>query len=82
VFNAGPIVKKKLWFVFVYSVGEQGKVVEELKRADSVIVTYACDDTMSFERVSTHWLPQLQKLEVGDWVCLFCCHFQYGRKIM
>lgn len=53
--------------------GEQGKVVEELKRADSVIVTYACDDTISFERVSTHWLPQLQKLEVKAPVLVVGC---------
>ncbi|GAU40757.1 hypothetical protein TSUD_26370 [Trifolium subterraneum] len=46
------------------SVGQQGKLIEELKRADSVVVTYACDDIVSFERVSSHWLPQLQKLEL------------------
>jgi hypothetical protein len=59
------------YFFLNYSVGQQDKLIEELKRADSVIVTYACDDIVSFERVSTHWLPQLQKLEVGDWLIGF-----------
>lgn len=46
---------------------QQGKLSEELKRADSVVVTYACDDSVSFERVSSYWLPELQKLEVCYW---------------
>ncbi|KAK2455554.1 mitochondrial Rho GTPase [Trifolium repens] len=55
------------------SVGQQDKLIEELKRADSVVVTYACDDIVSFERVSTHWLPQLQKLEVKVPVLVVGC---------
>lgn len=40
-------------------------VTEELSRADAVIVTYDCNKPATFERVSTHWLPKLQRLEVG-----------------
>lgn len=55
------------YVIFFCSVVQQGKLSEELKRADSVVVTYACDDSVSFERVSSYWLPELQKLEVCYW---------------
>ncbi|KAL5068217.1 hypothetical protein RYX36_019104 [Vicia faba] len=55
------------------SVVQQGKLSEELKRADSVVVTYACDDSVSFERVSSYWLPELQKLEVKAPVLVVGC---------
>lgn len=54
---------------------KQGKRNQELKRADAVVVTYACDDSVSFERVSTYWLPELRKLEVSGCVLLLLLSF-------
>ncbi|KAJ0027754.1 hypothetical protein Pint_36210 [Pistacia integerrima] len=41
---------------------------EELKKADAVVLTYACDQPMSLSRLTSFWLPQLRSLEV----CMFC----------
>ncbi|XP_059451846.1 mitochondrial Rho GTPase 1-like [Corylus avellana] len=49
------------------------KVAEELKRADVVVFTYACDEPQSFERLSTFWLPKLCKLEVKVPVMVVGC---------
>lgn len=56
-------------FCCVFSLAKQGARNEELKRADAVVLTYACDEPVSFERVITYWLPELQKLEVGFASC-------------
>ncbi|XP_004495205.1 mitochondrial Rho GTPase 2-like [Cicer arietinum] len=48
-------------------------VTEELSRADAVIVTYDCNKPATFERVSTHWLPKLQRLEVKAPVIVVGC---------
>ncbi|KAL2323554.1 hypothetical protein Fmac_027933 [Flemingia macrophylla] len=55
------------------SLAKQGTLVEELKRADAVVLTYACDEPVSFERVSTYWLPELRKLEVKVPVIVVGC---------
>lgn len=39
-------------------------VAEELKRADAVVLTYACDRPETLERLSEYWLPELRRLEV------------------
>lgn len=39
-------------------------VAEELKHADAVVLTYACDRPETLERLSTYWLPELRRLEV------------------
>lgn len=51
---------------FSFSLEKQGERNEELKRADVVVLTYACDEPMSLTRLSTYWLCELQELEVGD----------------
>ena len=38
--------------------------------ADVVVLTYACNDTASFSRLSSYWFPELQKLEVGGFMHL------------
>ncbi|KOM35020.1 hypothetical protein LR48_Vigan02g117000 [Vigna angularis] len=52
---------------------KQGERSEELKRADTVVLTYACDEPLSFERLSTYWLPELRKLEVKAPVIVVGC---------
>ncbi|KAK1318288.1 Rac-like GTP-binding protein ARAC9 [Acorus calamus] len=42
----------------------QPKLVAELKQADAVVLTYACDRPATLERLSTYWLPKLRRLEV------------------
>ncbi|KAK7393539.1 hypothetical protein VNO78_22097 [Psophocarpus tetragonolobus] len=55
------------------SLAKQGTRNEELKRADAVVLSYACNEPVSFERVSTYWLPELQKLEVKAPVIVVGC---------
>uniref|UniRef100_A0A0R0HXF0 Mitochondrial Rho GTPase n=1 Tax=Glycine max TaxID=3847 RepID=A0A0R0HXF0_SOYBN len=52
---------------------KQGTRNEELKLADTVVLTYACDEPVSFERVTTYWLPELHKLEVKAPVIVVGC---------
>lgn len=50
---------------FCYSSLEnRGKLADELKRADAVVLTYACDQPATLDRLSTFWLPELRRLEV------------------
>ncbi|KEH23750.1 putative small GTPase superfamily, EF-hand domain pair [Medicago truncatula] len=46
------------------SLEKQNKRNEELKGADVVVLTYACNDSQSFSRLSSYWFRELQKLEV------------------
>lgn len=43
---------------------DSDKVAEELQRADTVVLTYACDRPETLENLSIFWLPHLRKLEV------------------
>ncbi|KAK7242987.1 hypothetical protein RIF29_37769 [Crotalaria pallida] len=52
---------------------KQGKRNEELKRADVVVLTYACNDPTSFTRLTSYWLPELDKLEVKSPVIVVGC---------
>ncbi|EXB56335.1 Mitochondrial Rho GTPase 1 [Morus notabilis] len=38
------------------------KVAEELKRADAVVLTYACDQPQTLDRLSSFWLPKFVSL--------------------
>lgn len=46
------------------SLESRSKRNEELKRADAVVLTYACDQPMTLTRLCTYWLPELRQLEV------------------
>ncbi|XP_071735454.1 mitochondrial Rho GTPase 1-like [Rutidosis leptorrhynchoides] len=46
------------------SLENRGKLADELKRADAVVLTYACDQPSSLDRLSTFWLPELRRLDV------------------
>ncbi|WCJ43161.1 Mitochondrial Rho GTPase 1 [Euphorbia peplus] len=49
------------------------KVAEELKRADAVVLTYACDRPETLERLSAFWLPELRRFEVKVPVIVVGC---------
>ncbi|KAK4339615.1 hypothetical protein RND71_041077 [Anisodus tanguticus] len=51
----------------------RAKLVEELKRADAVVLTYACDKPATLDRLSTFWLPELRRLEVRVPVIVVGC---------
>ncbi|KAI3790281.1 hypothetical protein L2E82_03216 [Cichorium intybus] len=53
------------------SLEDRDKLVNELKRADAIVLTYACDAT--FDRLTTFWLPYLQQLEVKAPVVVAGC---------
>ncbi|KAJ7972803.1 Mitochondrial Rho GTPase [Quillaja saponaria] len=55
------------------SLENQGSRNEELKLADAVVLTYACDEPMTLDRVSTYWLQELRKLEVKAPVIVVGC---------
>ncbi|KAK9062265.1 hypothetical protein SSX86_019451 [Deinandra increscens subsp. villosa] len=46
------------------SLENRGKLADELRRADAVVLTYACDEPSTLDRLSTFWLPELRRLEV------------------
>ncbi|TXG63639.1 hypothetical protein EZV62_010633 [Acer yangbiense] len=46
------------------SLESRGKLNEELKRADAVVLTYACNQPMTLSRLSSYWLPEFRRLEV------------------
>ncbi|KAH0994813.1 hypothetical protein GBA52_018677 [Prunus armeniaca] len=52
---------------------DNSKVAEELKRADAVVLTYACDQPQTLDRLSTFWLPKLRQLEVKVPVIVVGC---------
>ncbi|KAL4308804.1 hypothetical protein GQ457_01G053260 [Hibiscus cannabinus] len=49
------------------------KLIDELKRADAVVLTYACDQPTTLSRLSTFWLPELRKLEIKAPVIVVGC---------
>ncbi|KAH9755026.1 mitochondrial Rho GTPase 1 [Citrus sinensis] len=55
------------------SVEDRGKLGEELRRADAVVLTYACDRPETLDELSTFWLPELRRLEVKVPVIVVGC---------
>ncbi|PWA98118.1 mitochondrial Rho GTPase [Artemisia annua] len=55
------------------SLENRGKLAEELKKADAVVLTYACDQPSTLDRLSTFWLPELRRLEVNVPVIVAGC---------
>ncbi|KAK6159949.1 hypothetical protein DH2020_003330 [Rehmannia glutinosa] len=49
------------------------RLIEELRRADAVVLTYACDRPETLDRLSTYWLPELRRLEVRVPVIVVGC---------
>ncbi|KAL5783672.1 hypothetical protein ACOSP7_008701 [Xanthoceras sorbifolium] len=55
------------------SMEDRGKVGEELRQADAVVLTYACDRPETLDELSTFWLPELRRLEVKVPVIVVGC---------
>ncbi|PON63932.1 Parvalbumin [Trema orientale] len=55
------------------SLESRSKRNEELKRADAVVLTYACDQPMTIARLRSFWLPELRQLEVKVPVIIVGC---------
>ncbi|KAI7755555.1 hypothetical protein M8C21_014096, partial [Ambrosia artemisiifolia] len=55
------------------SLENKDELVDELKRADAVVLTYACDQTSTLYRLTTFWLPELRRLEVKVPVIVVGC---------
>ncbi|XP_050380342.1 mitochondrial Rho GTPase 1-like [Argentina anserina] len=52
---------------------DNNRVAEDLKAADAVVLTYACDQPQTLDRLSTFWLPKLRQLEVKVPVIVVGC---------
>lgn len=64
--------------LFLFSLEKQAKRNEELRRADTVVLTYACNDPQSFSRLGSYWIEELRRLKVGGlWFNVFCWPFLY-----
>ncbi|OMP05024.1 Small GTPase superfamily [Corchorus olitorius] len=59
--------------LFLFLMESRVKLIDELKRADAVVLTYACDQPMTLSRLSTFWLPELRKLELKVPVIVVGC---------
>ena len=57
----------------IISTDNKSKLYEELKRADAVLLTYACDQPMTLSRLTSYWLNELRQLEVKAPVILVGC---------
>ncbi|XP_015892115.3 mitochondrial Rho GTPase 2 [Ziziphus jujuba] len=55
------------------SLESSSKRNEEFKRADAIILTYACDQSMTLSRLCSYWLPELRQLKVKAPVILVGC---------
>ncbi|KAK6937516.1 EF hand associated, type-2 [Dillenia turbinata] len=51
----------------------RGKLVEELKKADAVVLTYACDQPTTLSSLYTFWLHELRRLELKVPVIVVGC---------
>jgi len=47
------------------SIDNRIKLIEEFRKADVVLLTYACDQPSTLDRLSSYWLPELRRLEVS-----------------
>ncbi|KAI3668179.1 hypothetical protein L6452_43256 [Arctium lappa] len=51
----------------------KAKLEEELKRADAVVITYACDKPETLNRLQTFWIPEVRRLKVKVPVIVVGC---------
>ncbi|KAL2632904.1 hypothetical protein R1flu_004383 [Riccia fluitans] len=43
---------------------DKGRLEAECKKADAIVLTYACDRPHTLDQISSYWLPELRQLEV------------------
>ncbi|KAI3783088.1 hypothetical protein L2E82_13150 [Cichorium intybus] len=55
------------------SLEDKDTVEEELKRADAIVLTYACDQPETLTRLQTFWLPEIRRLKVKVPVIVVGC---------
>ncbi|KAL4572057.1 hypothetical protein LXL04_018826 [Taraxacum kok-saghyz] len=51
----------------------KAKVEKELKRADAIVLTYACDQPETLTRLQNFWLPEIRRLKVKIPVIVVGC---------
>ncbi|KAL7597724.1 mitochondrial Rho GTPase 1 [Lactuca sativa] len=51
----------------------KAKLEEELKRADAVVLTYACDKPETLNRLQNFWIPEVRRLKVKVPVIVVGC---------
>lgn len=44
---------------------DRAQLGEELRKADAVVLTYACNQPEHLEELSAFWIPELRRLEVS-----------------
>lgn len=54
------------------SIDNRIKLIEEFRKADVVILTYACDQPSTLDRLTSYWLPELRRLEVCTLLAEHC----------
>ena len=81
-FNMTSVILELNCDILVNSLENRGKLGEELKRADAVVLTYACDQPSTLDRLSTFWLPELRRLEVCSDYCLKNLEDYFEKKSM
>ncbi|KAG9441791.1 hypothetical protein H6P81_017645 [Aristolochia fimbriata] len=52
---------------------DRPKLAAECRLADAVVLTYACDQPATLERLSSYWLPEMRRLEVKVPVIVVGC---------
>ncbi|KAK4492532.1 hypothetical protein RD792_003344 [Penstemon davidsonii] len=55
------------------SLENRGRLAEELKRADAVVLTYACDQPSTLNRLNSFWLHEFRRLEIKAPVIVAGC---------
>ncbi|CAI9297232.1 unnamed protein product [Lactuca saligna] len=55
------------------SLEDKGRVEEELKLADAIVLTYACDQPETLTRIQNFWLPEIRRLKVKIPVIVVGC---------
>ncbi|KAL4202443.1 hypothetical protein AMTRI_Chr02g221090 [Amborella trichopoda] len=52
---------------------DRSRLASECRLADAVVLTYACDEPSTLDRLSTFWLPELRSLDVNVPVIVVGC---------
>jgi len=65
--------------LYAISIDNRIKLIEEFRKADVVLLTYACDQPSTLDRLSSYWLPELRRLEVSY---IFIAEISYLRILL